>query len=78
MNVSELAIAFASLGAVEAVNLDGGGSTAAWMAGEGVVDRPTCDDNIQNGANHVHAVWRDFKNDFGRDLLKWHYQNVAH
>lgn len=30
--------------------------------------------NTQNGANHVHAVWRDFKGDFGRDLLKEHYQ----
>ena len=35
-------------------------------------------DNIQNGANHVHAVWRDFNNDFGRDLLKSHYQNNPH
>lgn len=30
--------------------------------------------NTQNGANHVHAVWRDFKGDFGRDLLREHYQ----
>jgi len=29
--------------------------------------------NTQNGANHVHAVWRDFKGDFGRDILKEHY-----
>jgi hypothetical protein len=35
-------------------------------------------DNVQNGANHVHAVWRDFKHDFGRDLLKQHYQQVPH
>jgi hypothetical protein len=31
-------------------------------------------DNTQNGANHAHAVWRDFANDFGEDLLKKHYQ----
>lgn len=31
-------------------------------------------DNTQNNANHIHAVWRDFKNDFGRDLLKEHYR----
>lgn len=31
-------------------------------------------DNTQNGANHVHAVWRDFANDFGDDLLKRHYE----
>ena len=28
--------------------------------------------NTQNGANHVHATWRDFKGDFGRDLLREH------
>ena len=31
--------------------------------------------NSQNGANHVHAVWRDFENDFGRDILGEHYRN---
>ena len=31
-------------------------------------------DNTQNNANHVHAVWRDFNNDFGEDLLKKHYE----
>ena len=31
-------------------------------------------DNTQNGANHVHSVWRDFNGDFGLDLLKAHYQ----
>lgn len=30
--------------------------------------------NTQNGANHVHSVWRDFDGDFGRDLLREHYQ----
>lgn len=31
--------------------------------------------NTQNSVNHVHAVWRDFKGDFGRDLLAEHYRN---
>ncbi len=31
-------------------------------------------DNTQNGANHVHSVWRDLTGDFGQDLLKAHYQ----
>jgi hypothetical protein len=35
-------------------------------------------DNTQNGANHVHTVWRDFHGDFGRDLLKEHYAAVRH
>jgi len=31
-------------------------------------------DNVQNEANHVHSVWRDFDGDFGRDLLGEHYK----
>lgn len=34
-------------------------------------------DCTQNDANHIHAMWRDLKNDFGRDLLKEHYK-AAH
>jgi hypothetical protein len=33
-------------------------------------------DNTQNRANHIHQVWRDFKRDFGRDLLAEHYRNA--
>jgi len=32
-------------------------------------------DNTQNDANHIHTVWRDFTGDFGRDLLREHYQH---
>ncbi len=35
-------------------------------------------DNIQNGANHVHAVWRDLLNDFGEDMLRRHYETSDH
>lgn len=35
-------------------------------------------DNTQNNANHVHSVWRDFKGDFGMDLLAMHYQATPH
>jgi len=35
-------------------------------------------DNTQNDANHIHAVWRDFDNDFGEDLLRRHYRDVPH
>ena len=31
-------------------------------------------DNVQNGANHIHTVWRDSADDFGEDILKAHYQ----
>ena len=32
-------------------------------------------DNVQNNANHIHSVWRDFNGDFGLDLLAEHYKN---
>jgi hypothetical protein len=36
-------------------------------------------DNTQNNANHIHSVWHDLTNNFGRDLLREHYaQGHAH
>jgi hypothetical protein len=35
-------------------------------------------DNTQNRANHVHSLWRDPLNDFGRDDLRAHYASAAH
>lgn len=35
-------------------------------------------DSTQGGGNHVHSVWRDFTNDFGRDLLREHLQAAGH
>jgi hypothetical protein len=35
-------------------------------------------DNTQNNANHIHSVWRDFNGDFGRDLIREHYQSSEH
>ncbi|MDQ3661858.1 MAG: DUF3500 domain-containing protein [Actinomycetota bacterium] len=32
-------------------------------------------DNVQNGANHIHSVWRDTSGDFGIDPLKQHHEN---
>jgi hypothetical protein len=29
-------------------------------------------DNTQDGANHIHTVWRDLERDFGADLLRRH------
>ncbi len=31
-------------------------------------------DNVQNGANHIHSVWRDVSGDFGADPLKQHHE----
>ncbi len=33
-------------------------------------------DNTQNMANHIHSVWRDIEGDFGRDLLREHYDQA--
>jgi hypothetical protein len=33
-------------------------------------------DNTQNDANHIHLVWRDFKGDWGRDLIAEHYKTA--
>lgn len=35
-------------------------------------------DNTQNNGNHVHSVWRDFRGDFGRDLLREHLRTSLH
>ena len=35
-------------------------------------------DNTQNGANHIHSVFRDYRNDFGEDLLAAHYAASSH
>ncbi len=35
-------------------------------------------DNTQNNGNHIHAVWRDFAGDYGRDLLREHLAAVRH
>lgn len=31
-------------------------------------------DNTQNGANHIHSVWRDLRRDWGGDVLAQHYR----
>ena len=33
-------------------------------------------DKTQDGANHIHSVWRDFTNDWGEDLLATHYASA--
>jgi hypothetical protein len=31
-------------------------------------------DNAINDGNHIHSMWRDYRNDFGHDLLLDHYE----
>ena len=41
MSLVELGRTFVSLGAADALNLDGGGSSAMWIRGSGIVNRPS-------------------------------------
>jgi hypothetical protein len=33
-------------------------------------------DNAIDNGNHIHSVWRDYRNDLGHDLLMDHYEHV--
>ena len=35
-------------------------------------------DNTQDHANHIHSVWREFKGDWGEDILAEHYRTAPH
>jgi hypothetical protein len=35
-------------------------------------------DNTQNNANHIHCAWREFRGDWGKDLLAEHYRTAPH
>lgn len=35
-------------------------------------------DNTQGDANHIHSVWREFKGDWGKDVLAEHYKTAPH
>jgi hypothetical protein len=52
MSCDELADLLAEFGAHDATNLDGGGSSAMWLAGRGVVNRPS-DGSLRRAGNHL-------------------------
>jgi hypothetical protein len=72
-------------GREEQIKKAGGNLYFAWAGGEAVgqphyyrIQSPVFlieYDDTQNGANHIHTVWRDIEGDFGLDLLKEHYQS---
>jgi len=88
--VSEyLAVMPASIAQGRKKKIDQGGWDQIYFAWAGVTDRSAGHyyriqgpsfliefDNTQNNANHVHTVWRDFKGDFGRDLIADHYKTA--
>jgi exopolysaccharide biosynthesis protein len=52
MTCDELTNLLLEHGAHDAVNLDGGGSSALWMAGRGVLNRPS-DGSLRRAGNHL-------------------------
>ena len=58
-------------------------TTFAWAGRAGAGRRPLLRvraptflleyDNVQDGANHIHTVWRDLRGDWGADLLAAHH-----
>jgi MYXO-CTERM domain-containing protein len=57
MTCNELAALMIDLGARDAVNLDGGGSSTMWMAGVGVLNRPS-DGTPRTVSNHLAVYAR--------------------
>ena len=55
--------------------VDPGDSFSYWIQGPTVaIQFDMFDDGPGEGANHIHAMWRDPTRDFGQDLLKEHYE----
>jgi len=79
--LAQARLARAKQGGVEALTFAWAGSTARGKPHYYRVQGPQFlieYDASQNDGNHVHTVWRDFKGDFGRDLLREHHLNKKH
>jgi hypothetical protein len=74
--LAEARLARAREGGIEAIRFGWAGSTARgkphYYRVQGLRFLIEYDAS-QNDGNHIHAVWRDFTGDFGRDLLREHY-----
>jgi len=56
MTIKELGKVMQALGCVRAMNLDGGGSSTAWVKGEGVVNYPSDNDKFDHGGERAVAT----------------------
>lgn len=77
--LAQARLARAKRGGIEAIRFGWAGSTARGKPHYYRVQGPLFlieYDASQNDGNHIHAVWRDFSGDFGRDLLREHYSLV--
>jgi hypothetical protein len=74
--LAQARLARAKQGGLEALAFAWAGSTARGKPHYYRIQGPAIlieYDASQNDGNHIHTVWRDFKGDFGRDLLREHY-----
>jgi hypothetical protein len=74
--LAQARLARAKQGGLEALAFAWAGSTAKGKPHYYRIQGPAVlieYDASQNDSNHIHTVWRDFKGDFGRDLLREHY-----
>jgi hypothetical protein len=74
--LAQARLARARQGGIEAIRFGWAGSTVPGKPHYYRVQGPQFlieYDSSQNDGNHIHAVWRDFSGDFGRDLLREHY-----
>ncbi|HWA39131.1 MAG TPA: DUF3500 domain-containing protein [Burkholderiales bacterium] len=74
--LAQARLARAKQGGVEALTFAWAGSTVRGKPHYYRIQGPLVlieYDASQNDGNHIHTVWRDFKGDFGRDLLREHY-----
>ena len=60
MTYTELGRLMADLGAEQSVSLDGGGSTTAWVSGEGVVNVPSDEGNVERGTASAWIVLPEY------------------
>ena len=77
--LAEARLARAKQGGVEAIRFGWAGSTKRGGQHYYRVQGPLFlieYDASQDGGNHIHTVWRDFDGDFGRDLLRQHYDTA--
>ena len=58
MSLAELAALLRRLGATDAANLDGGGSTTFWLRGTGVVNTPSDPSGERTVGNALFVVPR--------------------
>ncbi|RPI57280.1 MAG: hypothetical protein EHM50_11715, partial [Lysobacterales bacterium] len=58
MTTRELGAFMLKLGAHDALNHDGGGSSTMWVGGKGIVNRPS-DGTPRRASNHIGVTWQE-------------------